>query len=136
MTFLDTYRSSNPFMDYNHIEAVMTEPDNGEVKVVLQPDSLNVHGVAHGGLLFTLADCVAGLTARSDNRAYVTQSAHINFIRNVAEGTIYARGRTISRGRTIVIVRVEITTGDGTLLADGTVDMYCVGQTFRKPAKK
>ena len=35
-------------------------------------------------------------------------------------------GTTLSRGRTIVIVRVQIKSEDGRLLADGTVDMFCV----------
>ena len=50
----------------------------------------------------------------------------INFIKNLTEGTIHAYGTTLSRGRTIVIIRVQIKSEDGRLLADGTVDMFCV----------
>lgn len=125
-TDLTAYRKSNPFMDFCGIEAVRAEHDDCEVKMTITATDKNTHGFVHGSLLFTLADCVAGLTARSDGRNYVTQSAHINFIKNLTEGTIHAYGTTLSRGRTIVIIRVQIKSEDGRLLADGTVDMFCV----------
>mgnify|MGYP000075200346 CR=1 FL=1 len=87
-TDLTAYRKSNPFMDFCGIEAVRAEHDDCEVKMTITATDKNTHGFVHGGLLFTLADCVAGLTARSDGRNYVTQSAHINFIKNLTEGTI------------------------------------------------
>lgn len=125
-TDLTACRKSNPFMDFCGIEAVRAEHDDCEVKMTITATDKNPHGFVHGGLLFTLADCVAGLTARSDGRNYVTQSAHINFIKNLTEGTIHAYGTTLSRGRTIVVIRVQIKSEDGRLLADGTVDMFCV----------
>lgn len=123
---LEAYRKSNPFMNYCGIEAVRAEPDDCEVRMTITPESKNTHGVVHGGLLFTLADCVAGLTARSDGRDYVTQSAHFNFIRNLPEGTIHAYGKPLHRGRTIVIVHVQLKDDTGRLLADGDLDMFCI----------
>ncbi len=125
-TDLTAYRKSNPFMDFCGIEAVRAERDDCEVKMTITPTSKNVHGFVHGGLLFTLADCVAGLTAHSDGRHYVTQSAHMNFIHNLTEGTVHAYGTTIRRGRTVVIVHVQIKSEDGALLTDGVLDMFCV----------
>ena len=49
-------------------------------------------GMVHGGMLYALADVVTGLTARADGKKYVTQSAHVNFIRNVSDGTVHAKG--------------------------------------------
>lgn len=129
-TFLEEYRKSNPFMDYCAIDAVFAAPDASEVQMTIRPESRNVHGVVHGGLIFTMADCVAGLTARGDGRDYVTQSTHLNFIRNLPSGTLHAYGSTVSRGRTVVIVRVRVEGEAGQLLAEGTLDMYCIGQHF------
>ena len=91
----------------------------------VHPNGLNLMGQVHGGLIYSLADVVTGLTARADGREYVTQSAHINFIGNVSSGTVIARGLLIRRGRTITIVRGEVTDEKGKLLADVTVDMFC-----------
>ena len=51
---------------------------------------------------------------------------NVNFISNVKEGTIYARGAVISRGRTVVIVRVTVADENGRLMADATANMFCV----------
>ena len=67
-SFLEHYRKSNPFMDHCGIEAVVSSPECSEVTLTIRPESRNIHGVVHGGLLFTMADCVAGLTARADGR--------------------------------------------------------------------
>ena len=128
--YLDTeeYLNHNPFMKYNHMEIVTISPECSEIRLRVNPDSLNLGGQVHGGLLYALADVVTGITARADGRRYVTQSAHINFIRNVSEGTVYAKGILIRRGRSITIVRSEVTDEKGNLLADVTVDMFCLGE--------
>ena len=94
----------------------------------VHPDGLNIMGMIHGGLLYSLADVVTGLTARADGRKYVTQSAHVNFIGNVSQGRVTARGILVRRGRVITIVRGEVTDENGKLLADVTADMFCVGR--------
>ena len=100
----------------------------GEIRLRVNPDSLNLGGQVHGGLLYALADVVTGITARADGRRYVTQSAHINFIRNVSEGVVTAKGEMIRRGKTISILRSVVTDEKGTLLAEATVDMFCTGE--------
>lgn len=73
-----------------------------------------------------MADCCAGLTARSDGRQYVTQNASVNFIHNVKAGHLTARGRTVSRRRHICVVAVEITDETDALLFSSTFSMYCI----------
>lgn len=116
----------NPFMQYNHIEIDSVTLDNAAMSLDIRKDSTNIYGYVHGGAFFTMADCCAGLTARSDGRQYVTQSASVNFIRNVKSGHLTARGRTVSRGRRICVVSVEITDETGGLLFASTFSMYCV----------
>ena len=83
--------------------------------------AINARANGFGALI-----CAAGMAARGDGRLYVTQSAHMNFIRNRKEGTLYARAKVVNRGRTVVIVRVEIVDEKDCLLAEGTMDMFCV----------
>lgn len=122
-----TERIVNPFMEYCGIEIETIERDHARAKVEIRPEGTNPSGFVHGGLLFTIADCAAGYTARSDGRIYVTQSSHINFIRNRNSGVIYADGHIVNRGRSVAIVRVQVTDEGGKLLADCTMDMFCVG---------
>ena len=116
----------NPFMQYNHIEIEAVELDKASMTLDIRRDTTNIYGFVHGGAFFTMADCCAGLTARSDGRQYVTQNASVNFIHNVKSGRLTARGRTISRGRHVCEVAVDITNETGTLLFSSTFSMYCV----------
>ena len=117
------YERNNPFMAYNHIEICSASAESSVVKVALVPESKNLHGAVHGGLLYAMADCVAGVTARASGEDYVTQSAHINFLRNVKEGTIYAQADTIKRGRRVIVLHITVYDGEHRLLADGSIDM-------------
>ncbi len=125
---MEQYVSSNHFMQYNHIELCSVSKDKSTVKTDLRPESLNLRGYVHGGLLCTMADCVAGVTARQDGRDYVTQSCHINYLRNVTSGTIYATAQVVKRGRQLAIFHITITDENNNLLVDGVVDMICVSK--------
>lgn len=118
--------TDNHFMDYCGISFESCERDHCVLKTTLQPQCKNPHGVAHGGLLFTMVDSTAGYAARTDGRDYVTQSAHVNFLSNVKEGTIYSEGTVIRRGHTITIVHVQVKGADGAVLLDGVMDMFCI----------
>lgn len=123
----DEYLANNPFMRHNHMCITKVSPELSEIRMEVHPDGLNIMGQIHGGLLYSLADVVTGLTARADGRKYVTQSAHVNFIGNVSKGTVTARGELVRRGRTITIVRGIVTDENGKLLIETTVDMFCTG---------
>ena len=125
---MERVNKTHPFMLHNRIRAVALSEDRAEVRAEITEDSLNAMQTVHGGLMFVMAEVAAGLVTRNDGRKYVTQSAHINFIRNVSEGTVYAKGILIRRGRSITIVRSEVTDEKGDLLADVTVDMFCLGE--------
>ncbi len=130
---VDAYAANNPFMAYNHIRITSIAPDgNGEhhaeVAVTLRPESMNLHGAVHGGLLYGLADCVAGIAARCDGNDYVTQSAHVNFLRNTKQGTVYALAEIVRRGRHMVVIHVTVRDAQERLLADCAVDMMRMEQ--------
>ena len=121
------YEQGNPFLDYNHIKVVSASPDRAEMAVELVPESRNLFGFMHGGLIYTLLECTAGLAARQDGRRYVTQSSHINFLTNCRQGTVRAVAQAVRRGRQLAVFRVQVLAEDGKLMADGTVDMFCTG---------
>lgn len=123
----EEYLANNPFMRYHHMKIAKVSPECSEITMEVHPDGLNIMGMVHGGLIYSLADVVTGITARADGRKYVTQSAHVNFIGNVSGGTVTAKGILVRRGRSITIVRGVVEDENGKLLADVTVDMFCLG---------
>lgn len=124
----DEYLANNPFMQHNHMYITEVGTECSEVRMEVHSDGLNIMGQIHGGLLYSLADVVTGLTARADGRKYVTQSAHVNFIGNVSAGTIIAKGILVRRGRSITIVRGIVTDENGKMLLESTVDMFCLSK--------
>lgn len=117
----------NNFMIRNGISVVEVSEEKAVLKSEINDDFLNPYGYVHGGLLFTLADCAAGMLARTDGRKYVTQTSTANFVANVKDGTIIAKASFVSRKKRISVVHVEIYWMD-MLLADFTFNMYCVSQ--------
>ena len=97
----DEYVKNNPFMEYTNMKIEKISPECSEISMKITHGVTNLMGMVHGGMLYALADVVTGLTARADGKKYVTQSAHVNFIRNVSEGTVHAKGILVRRGRTV-----------------------------------
>lgn len=120
----EKYVRDNPFMEYCRIGICSVCTDgSSEISVTLAPELLNLHGTIHGGLLYTLADCVAGISARSDGNDYITESAHINFLRSAKSGTVFASGEIVKRGGHMTVVRVTIYDEGGRLLSDSSVTL-------------
>lgn len=115
----------NPFMEENGIEIVSESAERVVLRAVPSKKQRNPYGMVHGGLLYTMIDCAAGITARADGKAYVTQNSYVNFLANTEkEEELLAETNVIRRGATIVAVHVELRTVDGRKLADAVVDMF------------
>ena len=117
---------ANAFTTHNFIRLESVELDRAVYSLEIRPESRNPYGMVHGGALYTLADDAAGGAAHSDGRHYVTQSGNLHFLDNRAHGVIRAEGRVRHRGRSTVLVLVDVTGGDGVLLATGEFSYFCV----------
>ena len=71
------YTAENAFVQVCGIEIWELEEDHAVMGTAARPELLNPMGMLHGGLLFTLADCCSGVTARTDGRTYVTQTGSL-----------------------------------------------------------
>ena len=60
------YTAENAFVQACGIEIWELEEDHAVMGTAARPELLNPMGMLHGGLLFTLADCCSGVTARTD----------------------------------------------------------------------
>ncbi len=122
-------------MEYNNIEVVSASEEKSVLIAHIGSDSLNPYGMIHGGLLYTMIDCTAGITARADGNPYVTQNCYVNYLSNVKDADkVYAESDVIRRGGTVVVVHVRVYAEDGRDLADGVVDMFRI-QNEQKQSK-
>lgn len=99
------------------------------VKTRVSDQSLNRHGHAHGGFLFTLADEISGMTVRTTGHKSVTMQASINYLRpGLAGSHLTITGQITHDGKTSKVIDTSITNTDGKLVAKGTFTMAVIGQ--------
>ncbi len=116
----------NPFVQHIGVEIEEVARDRSRLRFEIRPDSLNPHGLVHGGALFTLADNAAGCAASTDGRTYVTQAGDIHFLRAQASGSVTAEAQVRHRGRSTVLVEVALSGEEGKLLATASFTFFCV----------
>ena len=91
------------------------------VSVVVRPDMLNGHGIAHGGIIFALADSAFAYVCNGANHASVAAQASIVFLDKVAEGeTLVAEAEEVAREGRAGVTHVHVRTADGRAIAEFT----------------
>ena len=104
--------------------ADMTFSDDGAAIVTMpvRREHLQATGVAHGAVLTFAADTSAWFTAAEASPSPITTSGfNLSLLRSVKEGdTLRAESSVVKAGKTLVVVRTQVTRGDGALVAEGT----------------
>lgn len=117
------------FIKEMEMELVELKEGYARGKIVIKEKHLNPMGTVHGGLLFGLADTVAGVAAMTSGYSVVTLSSSINYL-NAAANTEYieAFANVVKDGRTTSVYDCMIKTKEG-------VDVCKVTITYFKVAK-
>jgi acyl-CoA thioesterase len=90
-----------------------------KVSALVRDDFLNAYGVAHGALIFALADVSFAIAAATLTDSLAVQWS-MNMFRPALEGdTIVAESEVIHRGQTMMVVEFSLRKGDGQLVARG-----------------
>ena len=123
----DLFKSYDDFNRHNGLRLVDVDDGMSVVEVTLRKEGLNPHGIAHGGLIFTLCDVATGVAARTGGRNTVSQDASIYFLRpGTKTEKLTARGRVIKEGRTTGYTEAEVFTDDGRLIAKAGVTIHYI----------
>lgn len=115
---------NNRFVRYCGIQLRKDTDGSYYAQVELEPKHQNPYGIAHGGLLYTMADTTAGNNARRFGERPVTLDSDFHFLKNVSSGILTAKAELVRTGRRIFVIRVRVTTESGMLLAEGTFTYY------------
>ena len=95
--------------------------DYARVSMVVRPDMLNSHGIAHGGMIFALADTAFAYICNGANHASVAAQASIVFLDKVNVGeTLIAEGQEVAHEGRAGVTRVAVRTADGRGIAEFT----------------
>ena len=88
------------------------------VSMVVRADMLNGHGIAHGAMIFALADSAFAYVCNGGNHASVAAQASIIFVDKAAEGdTLVAEAEEVAREGRAGVTRVAVRTTDGRTIA-------------------
>ena len=119
--FLKSRFDQCPFNQTNGIRARLVEDGYAEVTVQSTEHSINIWGLPHGGLLFSLADVAVGLAVHSLHQGKaVTVNANVNFIRSSQDGSsLLGVAQCVRCGRSIGFFQAEVYDNLGTLLLSG-----------------
>lgn len=124
----ETY-DKNPFVTLLEMNFVKMEPGSAilEMPVVVGKHT-NLHGIAHGGALASLADTAMGAVCATFDKKVVTLNMNMSYIKAALScQTVRAVARVIHNGRSTMVVESEVLDKNGELLAKATGSFYVVG---------
>ena len=95
--------------------------DYVRISMVVRADMLNGHRIAHGGMIFALADTAFAYVCNGANHASVAAQASIVFLDKAREGeTLIAEATEVAREGRAGVTRVAVRAGDGRAIAEFT----------------
>jgi len=109
-----------PFNKLVCVRILRRHADGVTIECRMRDELRNTAGVLHGGVTATMADAAVGIALTSHfggRRACTTTDLKINYLSAVVDGKIIARSHLIRIGRKLCVGRVDLTDGDGKLVA-------------------
>lgn len=108
---------------------IVTEMKDGHALVqaeITERHRNQIHSI-HGGCLYTIADVAGGYAALSLGRTVTTVDSDFHFLRaGLNIKLVHGEGRVIKRGKRLIVVQVELTDQDGTVLCVGTLSYMVI----------
>ena len=98
------------------------------LSMTLRDDMLNGHGIAHGGMVFALADTAFAYVCNGGNEKAVAAQASIVFLGSAAAGeTLIAEAQELASAGRSGVTRVAVRTAEGRAVAEFTGYSRTVG---------
>jgi acyl-CoA thioesterase len=95
--------------------------DYARISMVVRADMLNSHQIAHGGMIFALADTAFAYVCNGADHASVAAQASIIFLDKVSEGEmLIAEAQEVAHEGRAGVTRVSVRAGDGRSVAEFT----------------
>ena len=91
------------------MERIEVTPGKATLRMRVRPDMANGHHIAHGGMIFTLADTAFAYACNSQGLAAVASGCSIDFLRpGFAGDTLTAIARVKHQGKLTGVYDIEI----------------------------
>lgn len=120
---VDIVNTRHQFSYENGIVVTHIEPGLARGELHAGPNSINPHGMIHGGAMATLADTVGGCCACSTGGNCVTASSSMEFLRP-ALGDLFCEATPKKLGNKLSVIQIVITNTQGKAVATGTFTFF------------
>ena len=107
------------------IEITDIGPGWARARMKYQNAHVNPNGSVHGGLIFSLADSVAGTAASTRGNRVTTSTGSIYFLNPAFEPEyLIAEAMELKAGRRLMTYDVKVKTDEGILIAKAVMEYY------------
>lgn len=118
------FHTTMPFTEKLGVEVLEHGPEVVRSRLAWQQDLCTLGGVLHGGVLMSLADATAAVSAflnlPEGAQGTTTVESKTNFVRAIRSGYAVATARPLHAGRRFIVVETEIHDDAGTLVGKTT----------------
>lgn len=122
---------NDAFSQWLDIKLIEVEEGRCLLKCRLTDKMLNGYKIAHGGILFSLADSAIAFASATYGRVAVAIDHSISFIKKAVSGDVLSvKAETLSMGFKTGVIRVEITNQNEELVAVVNGTVYRTGERF------
>lgn len=102
------------------------EEDGVRLELEIQHKHANIYGIAHGGVLFSLADTAMGWACYEAGLQVVTLDSSVNYLKPAPQGAkLHVKGKLIHAGRRTAVCECWIYDENDTLCLKGH-GTFCV----------
>ena len=122
---LEKLVEQNEYMKYLGMELLELDLGYAKARIPYSHKLLNPYGYLHGGVLYSLADILAGLAACTYGGDSVTIDGSMNYARP-AMNTKYitCEAHEVRQGKHVAVYRVELFNDERLLLDTGTFSFF------------
>ena len=128
MSNVQEFFREDPFVNLCGLELLECRPGYAKAQVKIDDRHFNKLGVAHGGLIFTLADYCFGTAANADGKLALTISSTIYYFHKVTEGVLTAVAKEVEKSNRLHTYEVSIFHNDELLIAKFIGMVYATKQ--------
>lgn len=126
---IENFYEENPYVQLLKLNVESIE--EGEVALVVEVEDkhTNFYGIAHGGMLMSVADTAMGATCLSCNKKVVTLSFSMNFIKAMPTGSkIKAIGKVLHNGSRTMMCETELFNEEGIVIGKASGSFFVMGE--------
>lgn len=109
---------NDPFPNSLGVEILELKPGYSRVRLRVTQSMTNIHGITHGGVIFTVADVAFGTASNSRGEPAVAMNMSINYLKKSSPGDeLVATAREENLTRRTGLYRITVENQHGELLA-------------------